>query len=99
MVRKGRKPRLRPFSYKVLCEIGRYIARHDLKGRDMASAGPDVLDGWVVRCEVEELVKKGWLRVVGKPRDDDALCGEMFTSSWTAVLTQRAIETFWPQRA
>jgi len=93
-----------PESLELMQAIGRYIERNDVRGVGLPHAASDVLDGLVVRCEVNDLVRRKLLRIVnldGVAAGPDELCGSKpwFGTNWTVELTQRAIEMYWPDRA
>lgn len=91
-------------SLNLIKAIGHFIEQHDIRGAELPNAASDVLDGAVVRCEVEDLVRRKLLRIVnldGIAADPDELCGSKpwFGTNWTVELTQRAIQVLWPERA
>lgn len=92
------KPRLRPESFALLAQINDYVVRYDIRGvRALASAASDVLDGGVLREEVDALVRS---RLLSIERYDDrrdpisCLCGTW----WSVLLTERAMRLFWSDR-
>lgn len=91
-------------SLNLIKRIDHYIEQHDIRGADLPHAASDVLDGLVVRCEVEDLVRRKLLRIVnldGVAAGLDELCGSKpwWGTNWTVELTQRAVQVLWPARA
>ena len=98
------KPRIPADCVRFMEEIAAYIERYDLRGDELRNAGPDVLDGWATRDELDPLIRRRLLTPIwygcrdrneGWPYGDVALCGEHFT----AELTDRAKQLLWPTRA
>lgn len=93
------KPKVDIASLRWLDAIDRYIRQYDIRGRTLPEAASDVLDGWAIRDELDDLVRRRLLTVVryrAFERDlpPSCLCG----SDWSVHLTPRAIQTFWPKR-
>lgn len=101
------KPRLRASSAKWICEIDNHIRSCNIRGpverfRDAAS---DALDGYALRSELDDLIRRGFLTVCRYGFDDSMgrdinrdrdpkMCG----TSWTVDTTPKLIRTFWPDR-
>ena len=77
---------------RVMQEIDGYIVRYDVRGQQhLASAASDVCDGWVTRYELQPLLDSRRLRLVGRSREERAICGAPW-SDWTVELTVREIQ-------
>jgi hypothetical protein len=87
------KPRVKLHSFRLLCQIDSFIRRYDVKGNKLPTVASGVLDGAVSRHEVDELIRKGLLRIVrdGNGHGDP---GE----GYTLYLTEKAMGAFWPRR-
>lgn len=97
---KPRKLRISAASLPWLIAIDQYIRQYNITGaRGLYEAASDVLDGWALRHEIDDLVRRKLLTVVptgeSDYRFDMSLCG----MTWTVGLTDRAIAALWPHRA
>lgn len=102
-----KKPRLRVSSARWIWAIHENIVACKIRGRldrfhDVAA---DVLDGRAIRKELDDLIRRGMLKVVRHGFDDSLgrdplrdseplLCGV----GWSVNPTERLIRTFWPDR-
>lgn len=82
-----------------LVAVDAYVRRYDIRGASLPAAASDVFDGWLVRDELEPLIRRRLLTIVHDrfgPHDAGiGLCG----SGYTVYLTARAIACFWPGRS
>ena len=63
---------------EAVLALDRYIELHDVRGIDgLKSAASDVCDGWVTRREINALVCGRRLRLLGRARDIDDVCGNL----------------------
>jgi hypothetical protein len=102
-----KKIRIRSSSCRWLNAIHDHVVRCDIVGpvdrfRDVAA---DVLDGWAVRTELSDLLRRRLLYLVeygfddsmgrdpSRDRDPD-LCG----TSWSVNPSERLIRALWPDR-
>lgn len=97
------KPRIPATLAPLLVKIDSYIRQYNLRGQALASAASDVLDGLVLRNEIEPLIRRRLLEVIPYNddaagwwrRDDTTMCGRRYT----VHLTERAVRALWPDRA
>ena len=103
------KVRISLRSARFLAEIDRAVRQANTRGpmerfRDVAS---DVLDGWAMRNELDELIRCRFLEVVHHGFDDSKKFGpdplrfmnpKMCGSSWSVNATEKLIRTFWADR-
>jgi|JI6StandDraft_1071083.scaffolds.fasta_scaffold20072_7 hypothetical protein len=83
---------------KVMESIDRYIELHDVRGIDgLKSAASDVCDGWVTRREINALVCGRRLRLLGRARDIDDVCGNL-SGDWSVHLHEREIQARYADR-
>jgi hypothetical protein len=99
--------RIRLCSVKWLAAIDEHVRHCNIVGGigrfvDIAS---DVLDGWALRSELDDLIRRRLLVVVHYGFDDSMgpdllryrdpdLCG----TSWSVNPTEKMIRLFWPER-
>lgn len=105
MPRTMKKIRATPISMKILLELDNQVRRFDVKGdldafRDVA---PDALDSYVMRHEVDELVRQRLLRVhrynASEIEDEDRMRDpQMCGTRWTVEVTPRLVAKLWPDR-
>lgn len=91
------KVRIRASSLRWLIEIDDCIRRYDMRGVDrLLHAASDALDGLVYGRELDDLCRRGLLRIVkdGPGADTKRLAG--YDGGWSAQLTERAICALWP---
>lgn len=84
------KPRVRPESFLILARIARYIQQYGIEGKALDRAASDELDGSVTRAELDDLIRRKFLRVWRDrtgPVDAESICGR----SWTVQLTGRSL--------
>lgn len=90
-----RKPRMALHSVRLLAEIDNYIRSYNIRGESLTWAASDVLDGAVFNHEIEDLIRRRYLRVVREWRSP---CRDHCGDSWTVRLSARAMRLFWPAR-
>lgn len=99
--------RIRASSVPILLAIDQSIRSCNIRGpierfRDVAA---DSLDGLVLRCELDDLVRRGLLKIVHQGFDDSmgrdprrandpALCG----TSWSVDPSEKLIRALWSDR-
>lgn len=93
------KPKINAKSARFLCMIDRLIKLYDIRGpQRLRDAASDALDGYALRRELDDLVRRRFLDVIptGERAGDRGsdLCG----TNWTVDLTERAMIAFWPKR-
>lgn len=101
------KQRINLSSVKWLVAMDEHVKHCNIVGRidrfvDIAS---DTLDGWALRRELKDLIRRGLLVVVHQGFDDSMghdplrysdpnLCG----TSWSVNPTEKMVRLLWPQR-
>lgn len=96
--RRTTKPRIPAACAPMLVAVDAYVRRYEVRGQSLADAASDVFDGWLIREELEPLIRRRLLAIVHDgcgPYDGGiGLCG----SGYTVRLTDRAQRSFWPDR-
>lgn len=94
---------------EIVRRIDEYVKQHNLRGRALIEAASDVLDGDILREDLDTLVRKRLLGIVRfkKTERNDLLCHIAHRNSglesvcgtfFTVDLTDLAIRRFWPER-
>lgn len=96
---KQQKPRIRLRSLPILCALDRDIRRWNRRGWLSLQAAPsDLFDGWLNRRELDDLIRRRLLWVVPTGEREDGRGRDLCGTTWTVILTPRAIQAFWPNR-
>lgn len=101
------KPLIRVSSVKWVAAIDAHIRHCNIRGpfSRFIDVAADVLDGWALRSELDDLIRRRLLVIVHYGFDDStgpdlrrhsdpALCG----TSWSVNPTERMIRLFWLKR-
>ena len=90
------KPKIRPASIPVLCEIDRAVQEYGYSGSMLYDAAADVCNGLYIREELSDLIRSGILVIVATGERLDARGHQLCGTTWSVDLTDKAIDTFWP---
>ena len=93
------KLRIRPESLPWLAKVDEHIRMFDMRGVDsLKHAASDALDGAVYASELDDLRRRGLIRIVRDHRYADLSQLAGFAGAWSAQLTERAMCFLWPDR-
>lgn len=92
------KPRLTPQLCRWLDAVDAYVRRYNCRGSTLLSAASDVWDGWLLRAEVEPLVRQRLLYIIPIPADERSGSIGALGDRVTVQFTDRAARLFWPRR-
>lgn len=90
-----------------LLEIDEHVRRCNIRGplNRFTDIAADPLDGWAMRHDLADLIRRGFLKVIRYGFDDSLRRDPMRDAdqrrcgtSWSVNPTPKMIKTFWPER-